>query len=284
MSMASIYKTAAGEQTIMDIYDTVLARWPVPYAGITLPTQHGDTFIIASGNETAPPLFLLHGSASNATAWIGDVEALSRHFRVFAIDTIGEPGRSAHNRPAWAGPAYADWLKDVLDGLHLEQAAVMGISQGGWTALKFATSYPQCISKLVLLAPGGVMQPKASFYLLAIPLSLFGRWGAERTNRIVFGKEPISKEAQEIMNTIMTHFMARKDFQPLFTDEQLSCLTMPVLIIGGAEDALFPTQKMAERLTTLLPQLTTLMLPDIGHVLVNLSDKTILFLLDGKLQ
>ena len=281
MNTPSIYKTPAGEQSIMGIYDAVLARWPVAYTGITLPTRHGDTFIITSGDETAPPIFLLHGSASNATAWIGDVEALSQHFRVYAIDTIGEPGRSAHNRPAWDGSAYADWLKDVLDGLQLEQTAVMGISQGGWTALKFATSYPQCISKLVLLAPGGVMQPKASFYLRAIPLSLFGRWGAEHTNRIVFGKEPISEEANEIMNTIMTHFIARKDFQPLFSDEQLSCLTMPVLMIGGAEDALFPTHKMAERLDALLPQLTSLMLPGIGHVLMNLTDKTIPFLLDG---
>lgn len=281
MTNTSIYKTLAGEHAIMDIYDSILARWPVPYTGITLPTRHGDTFIIASGDETAPPLVLLHGSASNATAWIGDIEALSRHFRVYAVDTIGEPGRSVHNRPPWDGPAYADWLKDMLDGLQLEQAAVMGISQGGWTALKFASTYPHCVSKLLLLAPGGVMQPKASFFLRAIPLSLFGRWGAERTNRIVFGKEPISMEAKEIMNTIMTHFIARKDFQPLFTDEQLSCLTMPVLVIGGVEDALFPIPKMAERLDALLPHLTSLMLPGIGHVLMNLTEKTIPFLLDG---
>ena len=281
MNTPSIYKTPDGEQIIMGIYDAVIARWPVLYSEITLPTRHGDTFIIASGDENAPPVFLLHGSASNATAWIADVEVLSRHFLVYAVDIPGKPGRSAHNRPTMDSPAYAEWMEDVLDGLHLEKASLMGISQGGWTALKFAITCPQRVEKLVLLTPGGILQPKASFLLKAIPLSFFGQWGAERITRITFGKEPISEEAVEIMNAIMTHFNARIEPQPLYTDAELARLTMPVLMIGGTQDALLPTQKIAARLEEHLPQVTTLLLPDKGHVLINLTDKTIPFLLDG---
>ena len=280
MTTPSIYKTPDGEQVIMGIYDTVIARWPVLYSEITLSTRYGDTFIIASGDENAPPLILLHGSASNATAWIADVEVLSRHFQVFAVDIPGEPGRSAHNRPTMDSPAYAKWMEDVLDGLHLEKASLVGISQGGWTALKFATSHPQRVEKLVLLAPGGILQPKASFLLKAIPLSFFGRWGAERINRITFGKEPISEEAVEIMNAIMTHFNARIEPQPLYSDAELARLTMPVLMIGGAKDALLPAKKIAARLEEHLPQVTTLILPDKGHVLVNLADRIAPFLLN----
>ena len=280
MNTPSIYKTSDGEQIIMGIYDTVIARWPVLYSEITLSTRYGDTFIIASGDENAPPLILLHGSASNATAWIADVEVLSRHFQVYAVDIPGEPGRSAHNRPTMDSPAYAEWMEDVLDGLHLQKASLVGISQGGWTALKFATSHPQRVEKLVLLAPGGILQPKASFLLKAIPLSFFGRWGAERINRITFGKEPISEEAVEIMNAIMTHFNARIEPQPLYTDDELARLTMPVLMIGGAQDALLPTKKIAARLEDHLPQVTTLILPDKGHVLVNLAERIAPFLLN----
>ena len=146
-----IYKSAAGEAAVMDLYERTLAHWPVPCTTAVLPTRHGDTFVIASGPESAPPVVLLHGASSNALAWIGDVATLSHTLRVYAVDLPGEPGRSSPNRPPWAGPAFSEWMEDVLDGLHIEQAALVGISQGGWTALKFATAQPERVAALVLL-------------------------------------------------------------------------------------------------------------------------------------
>jgi hypothetical protein len=37
---AGIYKSAAGEQAIMALYDSVLARWPVPHETRRLKTRH----------------------------------------------------------------------------------------------------------------------------------------------------------------------------------------------------------------------------------------------------
>tara|TARA_B100001964_G_C14144114_1_gene558856 strand:- start:63 stop:305 length:243 start_codon:yes stop_codon:yes gene_type:complete len=65
MKGASIYKSPAGEKAIKDHYNSVLANWPVPKDELSVPTRHGRTFIIACGDETAPPLILLHGSGSN---------------------------------------------------------------------------------------------------------------------------------------------------------------------------------------------------------------------------
>jgi pimeloyl-ACP methyl ester carboxylesterase len=120
----------------------VLKNWPVPYETLTVTTRHGDTHVISCGEKTGPPLVLLHGLASNAVSWVGDVEQYSRHFRVFAVDIPGEPGRSAPNRPSWEGPDFAEWTEDLLNGLGLEKASIVGLSQGGWTALKFATCRP----------------------------------------------------------------------------------------------------------------------------------------------
>ena len=44
-----IFKSAAGRDAILDIYDSVLARWQVPYRPLELPTRYGRTFAIASG-------------------------------------------------------------------------------------------------------------------------------------------------------------------------------------------------------------------------------------------
>ena len=262
----------------MAFYDAALARWPVAHETFTLPTRHGDTFIIASGEESTPPLVLLHGSASNAVSWIGDIVEYSQHFRVYAVDLPGEPGRSAENRPAWDGPDFAEWLEDVLDGLKIQKASLLGISQGGWTALKFATTRPECVTKLVLLTPGGVVPTRSSFILSAVMLSVLGRWGAQRINRMVCGKQPIHPEAVKFMDAIYTHFNTRIEKEVLFSDAALQCLSMPVLFIGGAQDVLFDVDAAAQRMQKLVPQLQGMIIPEMGHALINLSGHIMPFL------
>jgi pimeloyl-ACP methyl ester carboxylesterase len=112
-----IYKTPEGERTVMALYDNALKNWSAPYETRQIPTRHGDTFVIASGNPASPVLILLHGAGGNSTMWAGDVGDYSRHFRVYAVDLPGEAGKSAPNRPAWDRPAFAEWLEDVFDGL-----------------------------------------------------------------------------------------------------------------------------------------------------------------------
>jgi pimeloyl-ACP methyl ester carboxylesterase len=278
MNVESIYKSPAGKREIMALYDAVLARWPVAHETFTLPTRHGKTFVVASGEKSAPSLVLLHGSASNAVSWVGDIVEYSQHFRVYAVDLPGEPGKSAENRPAWDGPDFAEWLEDVLDDLKIQKTALLGISQGGWTALRFATTRPERVTRLVLLAPGGVVPARPSFILKAVMLSVFGRWGAEKINRIVLGKQPIHPEAVKFMNTILTHFKARRGKEYLFSDDELKRLNMPTLLIGGTEDALIPIESVIPRMQKLVPQLKVVLIPGMGHALINMAERIIPFL------
>ena len=278
MNTESIYKSPTGKSQIMALYEAVLARWPVPHETFTLPTRHGETFVIASGERSAPPLVLLHGSASNAVSWVGDVVEYSQHFCTYAVDLPGEPGKSAENCPVWDGPSFAEWLDDVLDGLKIQKTALLGISQGGWTALRFATTRPERVNRLVLLAPGGVMPTRPSFILKAVILSMFGRRGAERINRIVLGNQPIHPEAVKFMNAIMTHFKARIGKEYLFSDDELKRLNMPALLIGGTKDALIPMESVIPRMQKLVPHVKVVLIPDMGHALINMAGHILPFL------
>ena len=264
-----IYKSPAGEQAVMAWYDSMLARWPVPYQALTVPTRHGDTFVLACGNESAPPLLLLHGAGSNSCAWGADVVHYAPLYRVYAVDLLGEPGKSAPNRPDWKGPAYAEWLEDVLDALKLDRATLIGLSQGAWTAVKFAVRQPQRVDKLVLLTPGGITRDRLSFALRVIPLSLLGRWGMRRINRLVLGGQVVSEEVEEALTLIGTQFRARMGVLPLFSDAELGCLTMPVLLLVGDQDALRDGNKIAARMQALLPHLSATIIPGAGHALLN---------------
>jgi pimeloyl-ACP methyl ester carboxylesterase len=265
----SIYKSAAGEQAIMARYDSLLARWPIPHTTLHIPTRHGRTFVIASGAESAPALVLLHGAGTNSAMWAGDVAEYSRRYRVLAIDLLGEPGKSDPNRMDWAGPAYAEWLEDVLDALGYEVVTIIGLSQGAWTALKFSVSKPQRVTALAVLSPGGIVPDKLSFVARALPLSLMGRWGIARINRLVLGGQSVPPEVEATMTLMMTHFKTRVGALPIFSDAELRRLTMPVQLVIGKRDALRDAEQIAARMQRLVPHLTTTIIPDAGHALIN---------------
>ncbi len=271
MNQASLYKTPEGERAVRDFYDSVLARWPVPFRMIEVNTRQGMTSVLSCGAPVGPPLVLLHGAASNALMWIADVERLARHHHVLAVDVIGEPGRSAPTRPPWKGPAYSDWLSDVLDGLGLKTARLLGLSQGGWIALKLATTNPERVERLVLLCPGGVVNARLTFLLRALPLLLLGKRGIRSINRIVVSRQSIHPEALAFMDLILTHLRPRLDPAPVFSDDELRRLSMPVLLIGGEQDAILDCHALAARLQKHLARLEVHLLPETGHALVNVA-------------
>lgn len=282
MTMQSLYKTSEGERAVMALYDTALSRWPVPYETRTIPTRHGDTFVIACGSETAPPLVLLHGAGTNSAIWAGDIMEYSRDYRVYMVDLLGEAGKSAPNRPAWDSPAFAVWLDNVLNGLRIDKTVLAGISQGAWTALKYAVYKPERVEKLALLTPGGVVPDKMSFLLKAIGLSLLGKWGARRMVHMIYGSQPIPDGVEDIITIVTSNFKPRVGVLPIFTDEELRRLTMPTLLIGGNQDALRDLTKIAARLRQFLPRLEVTIIPGAGHALMNTTGRVMAFLKTGE--
>ena len=124
--MTRIYKSVEGERAVRERYLTILKHWPVPNQQLRVPTREGETFIVACGNENAPPLLLLHGSMANSAMWMGDVAAWAAHFRIYAVDIIGDAGLSAPSRPPLASEAHAFWLDDVMQALSLSRVSIVG--------------------------------------------------------------------------------------------------------------------------------------------------------------
>ena len=271
MTTTTLYKSPAGEQAVLAMYAAALKNWSVPYDTCTVSTRHGETFVIASGDAHSPALILLHGAGSNSTVWAADVRDYAMRYRVYAVDLIGEAGKSAPNRPAWDGPAFAEWLEDVVNGLGIQQVTLVGISQGGWTALKFAVYAPERVEKLALLTPGGVVPDRASFLLRAVGLSMLGAWGIKRFMRALFADQNVPAGVTEIVVQMSSQFKPRIGVLPIFTDDELRRLTMPTLLLGGTKDIARDVDKIAARLRTLLPHVTAKFQQGAGHALLNTS-------------
>lgn len=276
-----IFKTEAGREAILAVYPEILARWPQPVETLHVPTRVGDTFVAACGDPAAPPLVLLHGSSSNLLMWTGDVQAYARHFRVYGVDIPGEPGQSEPTRPPLAGPDYADWLHELFQALGIQRAGLVGISLGGWMALKFATAHPDRVQALALLCPAGVAPQKMSFLYKSILFSLFAKNGRDRILRMVYSGVPIPAEMMAYIRLISEQFSPRMEVIPLFSETELRRLAMPVLLYAGEKDTLLPSRKTVRRMQRLLPHAEIRLLPDAGHVLVGLAEPIDAFLWKG---
>jgi proline-specific peptidase len=97
------------------------------------------------------PLFMLHGYGATSKVWIGQVDALSRHYKVIVYDQRSS-GKSDHPSEEYTLDTLVEDLKGLMDYLKVENTHLMGQSMGGWVSQNFALKYPDRVNKLVLIA------------------------------------------------------------------------------------------------------------------------------------
>jgi pimeloyl-ACP methyl ester carboxylesterase len=255
----------------------------VPNQQLRVPTREGETFVVRCGDANAPPLLLLHGGAGNSAMWMGDVAAWAEDFRVYAVDMIGEAGLSAPSRPPLASEAHALWLDDVMQALSLTRASLVGVSLGGWLALDYATRRPERVEALVVLCPGGVGGQKIGIVFKTIPLRMLGAWGTRKARELVLGRGPAnpSPAIQYFMNfvsLIHQNFRTRMVKMPVFSDDALKRLTMPVMAILGGQDVLLDSAETRQRLARNVPHAEIRYFPEVGHFIPGQRDAILEFL------
>lgn len=103
---------------------------------------------------TGSPVILIHGLGSYIPAWKQNIPALSKQHRIIALDLPGY-GKSSKNVEEYSIPFFARTVAQLQDSLGISEAIWIGHSMGGQIAMQGALSYPEKISKLVLLSPAG---------------------------------------------------------------------------------------------------------------------------------
>ena len=259
----SVYQSSEKKEIFRAVYNNILTT--MPFSKRTFETPFGETFLLEAGDPTKPAVMLLHGSCSNSAFWFNDIMALMNDYHVFAADIPGEAGNSSELRLRLDTPDYADWMAGVLDALSLPRASIAGNSLGGWMALKFATAYPARVEKLLLFASGGLAHIRADFLERAQAAE-----EAEESlsfDEDVAGDEQIPKEILDFINLILDSYYPLNIPMPLFTNEQLKTLTMPVLYVAGLADELLDSPAGEAALRAGVPHAEIHMLPDVGHMI-----------------
>jgi pimeloyl-ACP methyl ester carboxylesterase len=268
----SMYPTPAIEQAFNTIYDQRLDAWPVVFDTLRVPTALGATYVIASGPADAPPIVLLHAMGITATMWLPNVEELSREHRVYAVDIIGDLGRSRLGDPRVHprnGAAYSSWLSEVLDGLGLERAPLVGASYGGWVALNHAVHAPERVDKLVLLGPMGI--PNATLRVMwRLTLLMLFPTEARKDGMIrwTLGTDPAVNAFYADYMRVAMNGRSHLAIPKRLSDRALASIAAPTLLLLGEEDGPIgnpaPVERRAQRH---IRDVRTVQFPRTGHLI-----------------
>ena len=195
----------------------------------------GDARIACYDVGHGAPLVLLHGNGEDSGYWSQQIPEFTRFYRVIAVDSRGH-GRSESGTQKLSFERMVNDLKIVLNEKGITRAHILGFSDGGNLAIKFALTYPQCVDKLILNGANvemlrgvkaHIQLPVYSAYALTSLLGCFSKHAARK--RDVLG--------------LMVHPYG-------VSMDDLNRITMPTLIIVGEHDMIrsSQTREMAKHL------------------------------------
>jgi pimeloyl-ACP methyl ester carboxylesterase len=120
----------------------------------TIQTRAGRVAYSEAGG--GPTVLLLHATLHDRHDFDPIVEALALRYRTIAVDWPGHGDSDPIDATVEpSAPLFADVLEDVVDGLGLARAVLIGNSVGGFAAARLAISRPECVAGLVLVNTGG---------------------------------------------------------------------------------------------------------------------------------
>ena len=166
------------------------------------------------------PLILLHGNGESCEYFRHQMDAFSRRYHVYALDTRGH-GKTPRGERPFTIRQFAEDLLSFMDGHQIGRAHLLGFSDGGNTAMIFAMRHPDRVDRLILnganLDTGGVRRT------VQLPIEL-----GYRIARIFAGKSDGARQNAELLGLMVN--------DPNVPAQALSEITAKTLVIAGTKD------------------------------------------------
>lgn len=202
------------------------------------------------------PVILLHGGLGHSGNWSKQVESLiDNGYRAILLDSRGH-GRSSRDEQAFSYELMASDLLALLDELQIEQAALVGWSDGACTGLVLADREPQRVKGVLFFACN--MDPSGAKSLNDFSITLQRCFARHQQDYRELSPTP---DKFEILAEQLGQMQAT---QPNYSAAQLAAIDLPVTVALGEFDE-FIYEQHARYLADTLPQGRFVLLPDVSH-------------------
>lgn len=248
------------------------------------------TFHLDAGPRDGVPVVGLHGLGATNASLLPTVWDLAADHRVLAPDLPGH-GASAAPLARYDAPFFARWLGDYLDAVGVESAVLLGNSLGGRVALEVALLTPSRVRGVVLLAPAVAFRRLRQFVPLVrltrpetavLPLPMTRRMARTGIRLMLSKPERLTEQSYDAAAGEFTRVYRRAAYRvaffsalrQIYLDDafgregfwgRLPSLEPPALFVWGRRDRLVPSG-FARHVTAALPDATSVVLDDCGHV------------------
>ncbi|GGV73010.1 carboxylesterase [Streptomyces longisporoflavus] len=253
------------ESAFDEAYDELRARWPAGTEARDVATSYGPARVYAYGPADGRPLVLLPGGSATGLVWFANAPALGERYRVYAVDLLGDAGRTRRQGAVLKHTAdLMAWLDALLDNLGLARTHLCGHSYGAWMASAYALHAPQRINRLALIDPTRVFTGLRPHYLLhALPTLI--RPSQDRARAFLSwetGGAPLDETWQRLYASAAT-----APDRKIITGRRprTTGLHMPVLVLLAEHSRALHAAKAAAWARRKLPQAEVHILPGATH-------------------
>ncbi len=278
--MASLYKTEEGKREILALYDEKLESLNIDYEYLNIATSFGHTNIIATGPSSGPPLIIVHGSNGCAPISLETYPNVRTAYRVYAIDVLAQPNKSASPSMSMKDNSYGKWINEIIDQLQIEEVTMVGFSFGGLVILKTLEYDESKIKEVYLAAPAYIVNgnPLKALWKVFIPMKRY--MSTKKTKYVEQFLEELFTDRDEFaiqfLSKVFLHF--KMDFTPVpvISTEAAQSIETPIHLFAAKRDLMFPGKKMMKRAAEIFPSLRSSVLLETSKHVQNRRDNNII--------
>ncbi len=257
--MSTIFSDENAKSKTAEWFTRFRSLIPFKTESKTIQTSFGKTHVLTGGRSDGRPMILLHGALASSAHLMSELRYLADHYRLYAIDIIGQSVMSEDRHLTVNGNDYGHWLMETADLLGIRTFTLTGVSFGGFVSLRAAAVAPDRIDHLILLVPAGLVNGNAvqGISKLALPMFLYRTFKGER-NLKRFTDNLLSNPDPEWVQYLADAFLCyRLNFKvPMLAgNDEFRDLKCPVMLITASEDYSFPGKKAEDRGKKIFPNL-----------------------------
>src|SRR6056297_943068 len=254
-----MFKSEKGKKEILRLYDAKLESLNIDYEYLTVQTSFGKTNIIATGDPDNPPIIIVHGSNGSAPIALETYANLHKQYRVFAVDVLAQPNKSAETRLSMKDDSYGRWMNEIIADLKIESVTMAGFSFGGLIILKTLEYDESNIKEVYLSAPAYIVNgnPLKALFKVFIPIKRY-----MKTKKVKYIEKFLShlftdrdEFAIEFLSKVFLEFEMDFTPVPVIDAKKAGEITTPITLFAAQKDILFPGKKMIKRATKIFPSL-----------------------------